>query len=73
VYIVDCLIRSPPLQLRPLIKPTKELLGIQNIDYKWPQIFERGTSASLLTIQKFVEQNFRLVYDFLCIGLFLMR
>lgn len=38
------------LQLKPLITPTKEILEITNIDYRWHQIFGKGTPSDNLIV-----------------------
>ncbi|KAG0567784.1 hypothetical protein M758_7G116000 [Ceratodon purpureus] len=38
------------LQLKPLIRPTKEILEMTDINYKWPQIFSKGNRAAVLAL-----------------------
>ncbi|KAH9567529.1 hypothetical protein CY35_03G031500 [Sphagnum magellanicum] len=38
------------LQIKPLIKPTKEILRITDIQYKWPQFFSHGNRVAVVAL-----------------------
>lgn len=46
------LTRFVAVQLKPLIRPTKEILEITTIDYKWHQIFSKGTLFDNLVVSE---------------------
>ena len=36
------------LQIKPMIKPSKELLNFKNVEYEWHEFFPNGTRFLLL-------------------------